>query len=54
VIRRAKDGDDNPIGKHNQNPLLESRIYEVEFSNGQVLEYVANVIAENLYSHTSG
>jgi hypothetical protein len=43
VIRRAKDGDDNPKGKHNQNPLLDTRIYEVEFSDGQVLEYAANV-----------
>jgi hypothetical protein len=50
VIRRAKDRSDNPIGKHNQNPLLDTRIYEVEFSDGQVLEYAANVIAENLYS----
>jgi hypothetical protein len=40
VIRRAKDGYDNPIGKHKQNPLLDTRIYEVEFSVGQVLKYL--------------
>jgi hypothetical protein len=51
VIRRAKDGDDNPIGKQNRNSLLDTRIYEVELSDGQVLEYSANVVAENLYSH---
>jgi hypothetical protein len=50
AIRRAKDGNDRPIGKYYQNPPLDTRIFEVEFSDGQVLEYAANVIAENLYS----
>jgi hypothetical protein len=50
VIRRAKGENERPIGRHNQNPLLDTRIYEFEFSDGQVLEYAANVIAENLYS----
>jgi hypothetical protein len=50
VIQRARGEEENPIGRHHQNPLMDTRIYEVEFSDGQVLEYAANVIAENLYS----
>jgi hypothetical protein len=37
VILRAKEGIYHPIGKHNQNPLLDTRIYEAKFSGGQVL-----------------
>jgi hypothetical protein len=53
VIRRAKDEDDNLIGKHNQSLLLDTRIYKVEFSDEQLLEYTANVTADNLYSQVN-
>jgi hypothetical protein len=49
IVKWKRDNDGNP----DVNPtaiVLDSRIYEVEFSDGKVLEYVANVIAENLYS----
>ncbi len=32
------------------NPILDSCMYEVEFSDGQVAEYSVNVIAENMYT----
>jgi hypothetical protein len=50
VFRRKRDKDGNPVGRHNNNPILDTRVYEVEFSDGQVLEYAANLIAENMYS----
>ena len=50
VTKRKRDRDGNPVGRHNDNPILDSRVYEVEFPDGEVLEYAANVIAENLYS----
>ena len=50
IIRRKRDHDGNPIGKGNHNPILDTRIYEVKFGDGEVLEYAANVIAENIYS----
>jgi hypothetical protein len=34
----------------NQNPLLDTREYEVEFPDGTMDTYSANIIAENLYS----
>jgi hypothetical protein len=50
VIKRARGEDGNPIGKRNTNPILDTREYEVEMSDGSIAEYSANVIAENLYS----
>ena len=35
---------------YNENPLLNSIIYDVEFPDGQIKEYAANVIAQNMYS----
>jgi Reverse transcriptase (RNA-dependent DNA polymerase) len=50
VRQRKRDENNTPIGTGHDNPVLDTRIYEVEFGDGQVLEYSANVIAENLYS----
>ena len=50
VIRRRVDENGNPKGLSHNNPILDTREYEVEFDDGEVLEYAANVIAENLYS----
>ena len=50
IVQRKRDKDGNVIGKHNENPILDTRVYEVEFSDGEVLEYSANIIAENLYA----
>jgi hypothetical protein len=38
------------VGLANRNPLLDTRIYEVEFPDGHSQEFAANVIAESLYS----
>ena len=45
--KRAHDG--NLIGTKNDNPVLDTRIYEVEFDDGNYNEYSANVLLENLY-----
>jgi hypothetical protein len=50
VIQRKAEDNGNPIGKSHDNQILDTREYEVEFSDGDVLEYAANIIAENLYS----
>lgn len=49
VINRKHDSDD-PIGVALKNPVLDTKIYEVQFPDGHVEEYAANVIAENIYS----
>ena len=50
VIQRKRDSDGNLRGKSHANPILDTRIYEVEFPDGEVNEYSANVIAENMWS----
>jgi hypothetical protein len=50
VIARKRDADGNPIGKSNANPILDTRLYQVKFTDGTVSEYSADEIAECLYS----
>ena len=50
VARRKRDADGNPIGSRSTNPILDSRLYEVEFPDGSTDAFTANIIAEHLYS----
>ena len=50
VISRAKDAEGKVIGTYNNNPILDTRVYDVMFPDGAVQQYSANIIAENLYS----
>jgi hypothetical protein len=50
VIGRKRDNDGNPVGNYNANPLLNTRVYLVEFEDGHVAEYGANAIAEAIYN----
>jgi hypothetical protein len=50
VRRQTKDANGNPVGRANNNPILDSRLYVDEFPDGESLEYAANIIAENIYS----
>jgi transposase InsO family protein len=50
VIKRKVDDNGQPLGISHDNPILDTRTYDVQFADGDVLEYAANVIAENLYS----
>ena len=48
VIKRALGPDGTVAGTYDENPCLNTMIYEVEFPDGQLKEYAANVIAENM------
>ena len=50
VLRHKRDAERKMIGHSHENPIMDSSIYNVVFSDGEVLEYSANVITENLYS----
>ena len=50
VVGRASDRDGMPIGEFNENPILNTRQYDVMFPDGTTQQYSANVIAENIYS----
>ena len=50
VVKRLRDKDGLPIGTANDNPILDTRIYEVEFQDGHRASLAANAIAENLFA----
>jgi hypothetical protein len=50
VTKRLKDNNGNPIGIANANPILDTRLYEVEYCDGHKAAISANIIAENLFS----
>ena len=47
---QSKDGNGEPVVSCDINPFLNITIYDVEFPDGEIREYGANVIAENMYS----
>jgi hypothetical protein len=48
VKRRAITPTGKTRGTYDANPRLNTMVYEVEFNNGDILEYSANAIAENM------
>ena len=50
VTKRLRDANGIPIGTANDNPLLDTRIYEVEYLDGHKAALAANTIAENMFA----
>ena len=51
IKKRKRTADGNYlVGKEDMNPILDTRIYEVEFTDRGIGEYGTNMIAESLYS----
>jgi hypothetical protein len=50
VTKRLKDKDGRPIGTASDNPILDSRMYEVEYEDGHKIAMAANAIASNLFA----
>jgi hypothetical protein len=50
VTKRLKDKDGLPIGRANNNPILDTRMYKVEYPNGHKASLAANAIAENMFA----
>jgi hypothetical protein len=48
VVRRSIDENGKIVGSFNENPALNTLVYEVEFPDGAIKEYAANTIAENI------
>ena len=48
VMKRLRDAEGIPIVMSNENPILDSRMYEVEYQDGTKASLAANDIAENL------
>jgi hypothetical protein len=50
VTKRLRDKDGIPIGTANDNPILDTRMYEVEYLDGHKASLAANTIAQNLFA----
>src|SRR5210317_445638 len=50
VSKRVVAPDGRQMGTYNEHPALNTIMYEVEFDDGQVREYGATTIAENILS----
>ncbi len=49
VVRRGVDGEGRLVGTFNDNPLLNTLLYECEFDDGMTWAYSANTIASNIF-----
>jgi len=50
VVKRVKGLDGTVIGREHTNPLFDTREYVIEFTDGTQENYLANIIAENMYA----
>ena len=50
VVRQARGLDQQPIGRANRNAILDTQVYDVKFPDGRTVQYVANIIAKNMYA----
>ena len=50
VTKRLKDNNGFPIGIANQNPIIDTRMYEVEYQDGYKASLTANAIVHNLFA----
>jgi hypothetical protein len=50
VTKRLKDKDGLPIGRANNNPILDTRMYKVEYPDEHKASLAANAIAENMFA----
>ena len=50
VTKRLRDHNGFPIGTANQNSILDSRMYEVEYQDGHKASLSANTSAQNMFA----
>ena len=50
VTKKIRDANGLPIGCSHDNPLLDTRVYEVEYADGNKASLSANAIAINMFS----
>ena len=48
VKKQARNEDGELEGTHHAHPIMDTWTYPVEFDDGQMAEYSANLIAENM------
>ena len=54
VVRRTLDENGKLVGSYSDNFILNSLLYEVEFTDGTTKPYAANMIAQNIHDSVDG
>ena len=49
VLGQSTSTEGDPIGEYDDNPMINTRVYDVLFPDGVVHQYSANIIAQNIY-----
>ncbi len=50
VLSHKRNAEGNIIGNAHDNPILDSQVYEIEFSDGKVTALTVNAIAKAMYA----
>ena len=53
VTKRLRDNNGLPIGTANQNPILDIRMYEVEYQDGHKASLSANAMDQNMFAQVN-
>ena len=53
VTKRLKDANGLPTGTSNENPILDTRMYEVKYVDGHKASLTANTIAQNMFAQVN-
>ena len=53
VTKRLKEANGLPIGTANGNPILDTRMYEVEYVDGHKTSLTANAITQNMFAQVN-
>ena len=48
MIKRSVDSDVKVIGNYNELPILNTMLYDVQFPDGSINPYSANLISKNI------
>ena len=54
VRKRVKDAQGLPVGVAHGNPMLDSRLHEVDFMDGHTTQLLTNKTTENLFATIDG
>ena len=49
-IGQTKDPNGETVSNYNENPLFKSMLYDVDFPDGEIKEYGADILADNMYA----
>ncbi len=47
---RKRELDGNPVGRRADNPNMDTRLYDIEFPDGEVTPLTANAIVQAMYA----